>query len=99
MKSLSSNTVFEKGKRYRLAIAWLTSGEYALNNQRIAQDIDLSVWQNGTRIANANSYENPFELADFVTKSADPLTVKIKRVFNRASSEKVLLGYAFARAN
>ena len=89
----------EKGKRYRLAIAWLTSGEYALNNQRIAQDIDLSVWQNGTRIANANSYENPFELADFVTKSADPLTVKIKRVFNRASSEKVLLGYAFARAN
>ena len=89
----------EKGKRYRLAIAWLTSGEYALNNQRIAQDIDMSVWQNGTRIANANSYENPFELADFVTKSANPLTVRIKRIANRATSEKVLLGYAFVKAD
>ena len=59
----------------------------------------MSVWQNGTRIANANSYENPFELADFVTQSADPLTVKIKRVSNRNSSEKVLLGYAFVKTN
>ena len=59
----------------------------------------MSVWQNGKRIANANSYENPFELADFVTTSADPLTVKIKRIANRATSEKVLLGYAFVKAN
>lgn len=89
----------QKGKRYRLAISWLTSGQFALNNQKVAQDIDLSVWQNGNRIANANSFENTFELADFVTKSADALTIRIKRVANRSTSEKVILGYAFVKVD
>lgn len=89
----------QKGKRYRLAISWLTSGQFALNNQKVAQDIDLSVWQSGSRLANANSFENTFELADFVTKTAEPLTIRIKRVANRATSEKVILGYAFTKVD
>ncbi len=89
----------EKGKRYRVAIAWLTSGQYALNNQQAAQDIDLSVWQNGSLLAKSESRNNPFELVEFTAKNWEGVTIKIKRVANRASSEKVLLGYAFVKAN
>ncbi len=87
----------KKGKRYRLAIAWLTSGQYALNNQGLAQNIDLSIVQNGSTIAKSESVYNPFEVVDFVAPSAGSFTVKIKRRANRSSSEKVYLGYAFIR--
>jgi hypothetical protein len=87
----------QQGKRYRIAISWLTSGEFAIQNQRIAQDIDLSVWQNGERIASSATAYNPFELVDFVAPSSDPLTIKIKRYYNLSVSEKVALGYALVR--
>lgn len=85
----------QKGKRYRIAISWLTSGEYALQHQKIAQDIDLSVWQDGKRVAISNSLYNPFELVEFVAPSSSPLTIKIKRYYNFSTTEKVVLGYAF----
>lgn len=88
-----------KGKRYRIAISWLTSGEFAVRYQSVAQDIDLSVWQDGVRIARSESPSNPFELVDFVARSSSPLTIKIKRYSNSSSKEKVVLGYAFVSKN
>lgn len=85
----------QQGKRYRIAISWLNSGEYAIQHQRNPQDLDLSVWQDGVRIANSNSAYNPFELVDFVAPSSSPLTIKIKRRYNLLATEKVILGYAF----
>ncbi len=84
-----------KGKRYRIAISWLTTGEFAVRYQSIAQDIDLSVWQDGVMIATSESANNPFELVQFVARSSSPLTIKIKRYSNSSSSENVALGYAF----
>lgn len=89
----------QQGKRYRIAISWLTSGEYAMKYRRVAQDIDLSVWQDGKKIASSMSAYNPFELVDFVAPSSTPLTIKIKRYYNLSSTEKVALGYAFTRVN
>lgn len=89
----------QKGKHYRLAISWLTSGEYALANKNVAQDIDLSVWQNGTRIKNSASAKNPYELVDFVAPEAGSIEVRIKRFANRSTSEKVILGYAFVKVD
>lgn len=88
-----------KGERYRIAISWLTSGEFAVRYQSVAQDIDLSVWQDGVRIARSESPSNPFELVDFVARSSSPLTIKIKRYSNSSSKEKVVLGYAFVSKN
>ncbi|SIO31507.1 S8 family serine peptidase [Fibrobacter sp. UWB11] len=89
----------KQGRRYRIAISWLTSGEFAMRYRRVAQDLDLSVWQNGKKIASSATAYNPFELVDFVAPTSDPLTIKIKRYNNLSSTEKVAIGYAFNRVN
>ena len=80
------------GKRYRIAISWLTPGAYVQQNKTLSQDIDLYVMQNGNTIACSTSGNNPFEVVDFTTSSASDLTIIIKRYANSGSG-KVALGY------
>jgi hypothetical protein len=82
----------QAGKRYKIAIAWLTSGSYVLQHKKVSQNINLYVRQNGTLIAHSTSYFSPFEAVDFVVPTSDPLTITIKRVGN-AGVDRVIMGY------
>ena len=88
----------QKGKTYRIAIAWLSLGSYVLTNQLLPQDLDLFIYQDGNLIASSESATNPFELVDFTTTSSSDLTVVIKRVRN-AFADNVVLGYNFLQTN
>ncbi|GBU23411.1 hypothetical protein R83H12_00022 [Fibrobacteria bacterium R8-3-H12] len=82
----------QAGKRYRIAIAWLTSGGYVSHNKKVSQDLDLYVYQNGNLIAFSLSYDNPFEVVNFVAPTSDPLSVIIHR-YRNSGSDRVILGY------
>lgn len=82
------------GKRYRIAIAWLSDGDYVLGTGLLPQDMNLYVYQNGNVIAQSVSTTNPFELVDFTAQSSADFTVVIKRARN-AGSDNILLGYNY----
>ena len=81
-----------EGKRYRVAIAWLSSGTDVVKYKKLPQNIDLEVKQNGVTLAKSESPNNPFELVDFQAKSSKPLKIIIKRKENLGNG-RVLLGY------
>jgi hypothetical protein len=81
----------QANRHYRIAIAWLSEGNYVFQNKRIQQDIDLYVYQNGQYLGGSASVNNPFEIVDFVTNSNAPLNITIRRYRN--SGGNVLLGY------
>jgi hypothetical protein len=83
------------GKHYRIAISWLSTGSYVYFNNRIPQDIDLYVYQDGKLLAASTSAANPYEAVDVVANSSSPLVVKIKRYRNSSINEKIKLGYHF----
>ena len=85
----------EPQKKYRIAIAWLSSGTYVFKSGRIPQDIDLYVYQNGKRVDYSNSGANPFEFVEFKSNSGRPLTIVISRYRNDGG--RVLLGYNLLR--
>ncbi|OWV22189.1 Subtilase family protein [Fibrobacter sp. UWB16] len=78
-------------KTYRIAIAWLSSGSYVLENGRLPQDINLEVWQDGKTLGKSASESNPFEFVEIKPKSNKKLTIIIKR--KRNDYGRVLLGY------
>lgn len=84
------------GKRYRIALAWLVSGNYVSMLKTIPQDIDLQVIQNGNVIASSISSRNPFEVVDFIAESSSNLTIKIERYANSGVGD-VRLGYTLWR--
>ncbi|MCF0222628.1 MAG: S8 family serine peptidase [Fibrobacter sp.] len=84
-------TNITKGKRYRIAIAWLSKGEYVYENGVLPQDIDLRVYQNGKKVGESNSSHNSFELVDFTATSSKDLEIEILRYRNNGG--RVLLGY------
>ncbi len=84
------------GKRYRIALAWLVSGNYVSMLKTIPQDIDLQVIQNGNVIASSVSSRNPFEVVDFIAESSSNLTIKIERYANSGVGD-VRLGYTLWR--
>lgn len=86
------------GKRYRIAIAWLSNGDYVYNYNLLPQDMDLYVYQNGNLIAQSISTTNPFELVDFTTQSPTDFTIVIKRSRN-SYSDNILMGYNFLKIN
>jgi hypothetical protein len=83
-----------QGRRYRIAVSWLSSGNYVFQNRMLPQDIDLFVYQSGNLVKSSTSSTNPFELVDFVAPASGSITVRIKRVRN-SQSDRVLLGYNF----
>lgn len=89
----------QKGKRYRVAISWLSSGEFVMLNQVIPQDIDLEIRQNGAVVASSESGRNPFELVDFVAPNSGEIEVVITRYRNSSSSENVKLGYSILQVD
>ena len=96
-----------KNAHYRIGIAWLTSGTYIYYNkglnsttEKLPQDIDLRVKQNGKTIASSQSTNNPFEVVDFTPTKNGDLTIEIHRWRNTQNHsseymppEKVILGY------
>lgn len=87
-----AETNIASSTHYRIAIAWLTSGDYVISNNSISQDIDLRVYQNGTLLESSVSAQNPFEVVDFTTTSNADLTIEIYRYAN-SGSDNVILGY------
>jgi hypothetical protein len=81
----------QANRRHKIAIAWLSEGNYVLQNKRIQQDLDLRVYQNGQLLASSSSASNPFEIVDFVPPSNAPLTIVIYRFRNGGGN--VVLGY------
>ncbi|MDR2580870.1 MAG: S8 family peptidase [Fibromonadaceae bacterium] len=81
----------QANKRYRIAISWLTEGNFVSRNKRTSQDLDMYVYQNGQLIASSASWNDPFEIVDFVTRSSDPLNIVIRRFRNDGGN--VVLGY------
>lgn len=86
------------GRNYRIAISWLSLGNYVVKHQMLPQDLDLFVYQNGALIASSEDAKNPFELVDFIAPSSSDLTIVIKRVRN-AKADNVILGYNFLLVN
>ena len=85
----------EPNKKYRIAIAWLSSGTYVYKSGRLPQDLDLYVDQNGKRVGYSSSWGNPFEFVEFTSNSDRPLTITISRFRNDGG--RVLLGYNLLR--
>lgn len=87
----------KKGKRYRVAISWLSSGNYVYEYGKLPQDIDLFVYQNGSQIAYSYSGPNPFEFAEFVAENDSDVQIRISRYRNDGG--RVLLGYNLVEVN
>ena len=81
-------------KKYRVAISWLVSGEYVLRSGALPFDLDIEVLQDGQPLGSSISDNNPFEMVEFTTRSANKLTIKIRRYYNNGG--RVLLGYNLA---
>ena len=84
-------------KKYRIAIAWLSRGSVVYDYEDIPQDIDLEVWQNGSRIGYSDSWHNSFEFTEVSPTTSADLTIKIKRYNNIGG--RVLLGYNLVEVN
>ncbi len=87
----------QSGRKYRIAIAWLSSGTAVAQYGRLPQDINLKVKQNGRTIARSESTSNPFELVDFAAESGGDLEIIIERKEGMGENlgGRVLLGYNF----
>lgn len=82
-----------KGKTYRIAISWLSSGSSVVAKHKIPQDIDLYVSQEGvSKPESSTSSSNSFEFLEFKAKNNKPLTIRIVRYSNN-NSDRVMLGY------
>ncbi|OWV05169.1 Subtilase family protein [Fibrobacter sp. UWH9] len=97
----NSNTIeftesgITKGRRYRIAIAWLMRGDNMISRNTVHQDIDLKVItkdEMGNRVEyKSESSMNGYEMVDFEAKSSDDIQIVIKRYRNDGG--RVLLGY------
>ncbi|MEO8011874.1 MAG: S8 family serine peptidase [Dokdonella sp.] len=72
-----------KGQHVRFAINWLSnvalsSGTYS--NDRLPADLDLRAYRsNGTQVASSLSYNNPFELVDFLAPESDTYEFRVSQ--------------------
>jgi hypothetical protein len=85
-------------KRHVIAIAWLTEPSYTYSNQKISQDLDLYIYQNGLFLGGSESHNDPFEIASVVPFSNAPLEIVIRRYRNgdgngANNGGNVFLGY------
>lgn len=72
-----------KGQQVRFAINWLSNvaldnGTYS--NDRLPADLDLRAYRsNGTQVSASLSYNNPFELVDFVAPESDTYEFRVSQ--------------------
>ena len=85
------------GKKYRIAISWLNSGEFIDEVGYLPQDLDLHVYQNGHFVASSTSWDNPFEMVEFTATESADLNIRINRYKNYGG--RVLLGYNLVEVN
>lgn len=85
----------KKGKRYRVAIAWLTRGSYVYEYGRLQQDLDLYLYKGDASnfVAHSGTLANPFEMIDYTADDDSNLRIVIRR--DRNSGGRVLIGYNF----
>lgn len=94
----NNEIVFEENnikpnRKYRIAISWLSSGDYVYANGRLPQDLDLYVDnKDGVRLAQSGSM-GPFEFVEFTT-GADVRKLKITIKRDGNDGGYVLLGYS-----
>jgi len=89
-----NETNLKPNHKYRVAIAWLVSGDFVYHSGALPFDLDLEVEQNGHTRGSSSSYDNPFEVVEFTTEdgsSNSNVTIRIRRYFNNGG--RVVLGY------
>lgn len=95
---ISFNERIEKGRKYRIAISWLTRGDYTKYHSMIQQDMTLKVTavdQNGNRstVYTSDYSDNGFQLVEFTAPVTGNYQVEIIRKRNGEGNGRVILGY------
>lgn len=81
------------GQRYRMSVVWLVPGSYAYSNNNVNMDIDMWVNDsNGGYVAGSYSYDNGFEIVDFVAPTTGTYTVTLNRFWNSGVGD-VIMGH------
>lgn len=79
------------GQRYRMALGWLVSGSYAFSNNNVNMDLDFWVTSpTGSYVAGSYSYDNGFEIVDFVAPVAGTYTITINRYWNSGVGDVIM---------
>lgn len=86
---------FTAGQRYRVALVWLIPGSFAYSptsyhshSYTINMDLDLSIRSpSGTTVAGSYSWDNPFEIVDFVAPATGTYTIRIRRYANSGTGK------------
>ena len=89
----------QEGYEYRIAISWLSSGEYVYQNGKTSQDFGLEIFDGDTpyyswTMSNYDEMKN-FQYINLKKKKGQNLRIVIKRVRNDGG--RVLLGYSLVR--
>ena len=87
---VTATRYFIAGRRYRVALVWLIPGSFAYSpssyhshSYTINMDLDLSIRSpSGGWVAGSYSWDNPFEIVDFVAPSTGTYTIRIRRYAN-----------------
>ncbi len=81
------------GQRYRMALTWLVPGSYAYSNNNVNMDLDTWVTDpNGSTVAGSYSYDNGFEIVDFVAPVSGIYKVTVNRYWNSGVGD-VIMGH------
>jgi hypothetical protein len=86
---------FTAGQRYRVALAWLVPGSFAYapasyhtHAYTLNMDLDLSIRSpSGTTVAGSYSWDNPFEIVDFIAPVTGTYTIRIRRFANSGTGK------------
>jgi len=82
------------GQRIRVAIAWDAFPSYSLYDDQPGTDLDLKIdGPNGNLVASSESYDNTFELVDFIAPITG--TYKIRIYKDRFADSYTYLGWAW----
>lgn len=87
---------FSSGQHVRMALTWLNDGDYTLNHRTdahpIGKDYDLRVYDpNGQYVNASTSYDNSFEVIDFVASTSGNYRILINEFDNRDTNTPMTL--------
>lgn len=81
----------------RVALRWATRGSYTYDHRRdahpIGRDLDITVYDpDGRRVGGSFSWDDPFEVVDFVPARSGTYTVRIHEFANRDAALRLRMG-------